>query len=276
MNMDYFDRIWQGEEDAKGMKHTEPRQAWDNRAEEFNSHGRDERRDRIIDLLLEKQMLDRNSTVLDIGCGPGKFVIEFAPTAHSVIGVDLSPKMLQYAAENAAARRLNNVKFRELNWHTADLAALNWQKKFSLVTGIMSPAISNRASLEKMIAAGNQYGLICHFVERHDSVGDRLKTEILGRDVNHEFGNTSLYCSFNVLWLYKLFPEVAYFDLEREVTRPVAEAYETSIAKFEMRGELTAAQKTEIRRYLHEMADDNDMVTEKVTSKIACIYWQNR
>ncbi|MGI5900986.1 MAG: class I SAM-dependent methyltransferase [Desulfitobacteriia bacterium] len=276
MDLEYFDCLWEAEENFKGIPDGKSRQAWDRRAEDFNSRHHDERQEKILELLLEKGMLDSNSTVLDVGCGPGKFAIDFAQRAKRVVGVDISPKMLQYARENAAAQGLNNIEFKDLDWHSADLSALNWEREFSLVTAIMSPAIISRAGLEKIIAASKEYGLICHFVERHDSVSDRIKREVLGQNPEHKFGNTSLYCSFNVLWIYELFPEIVYFDLERELSRSVAEIYRSSIARFEMREELSEAQKTEIKNCLEKMADKNGIVTEKTTSKIACIFWKNR
>lgn len=290
MNVEYFDQIWQEEENCKGNRqaaekatrqsaekatHKKCRQVlWDNRAEEFNRQGPDERRERIVGLLLEKQMLQKDSTVLDIGCGPGKFVLEFAKTAKNVVGVDLSPKMLHCAAENVAAQGLNNTEFRALDWEKADLAALNWQKKFSLVTGIMSPAFLNRKSLEKMMEASSEYCLITHFVERRDSIGDELKKYVFGRDNVHEYGNRALYCSFNILWLYRLFPEVVYFDLEREQARSLEEIGRNYIAKFEMKTALTATQKLGILDFLANK-EENGVVREKTTAKIACIYWRN-
>lgn len=275
MNTDYFDQIWQSNKKRKeGL--TGNSALWDNRAEEFNRHGTDERKDIIIRLLLDKQMLNRNSTVLDIGCGPGKFVIEFAQRAKHVVGADLSPKMLKFAAENLAAKNISNAELKQIDWEKADLAALNWQKKFSLVVGIMSPAFWSRKGLEKMIQAGNEFGFICHFVERQDLIEDVLKKEILGRhnDGDDEFGNRGLYCSLNVLWLSKLYPEIAYFNTQREVVRSVEETAQNFIAKYETEGVLTAAQKEGVKDFLKKKAEDG-LIKDRITAKIACIYWKN-
>ena len=269
-NIDYFEQIWQKEKKYKDVSPT----SWDNRAEDFNRHVSDERRDKIIELLLEKQMLQKNSRVLDIGCGPGKFVLKYAQRAKNVVGVDISPKMLHYAAENVDTLSLDNTEFRELDWEKADLTALNWKKKFSLVTGIMSPAFSNRKGLEKMLEASNEYCLISHFVERQDSIGDALKKDVLGRDTIDEYGNKSLYCCLNILWLYKLFPEIVYFNLERETMQSLEEASRHYITKYEMKTDLTVTQKTEIMEYLNSKAE-NGVIKEKTKSKIACIYWRN-
>lgn len=274
-NVAYFDRIWEEEEDGKGGLPKVSRASWDNRAEEFNRHDQDERRDKIIDLLLEKGMLQENSTVLDIGCGPGKFVLEFAARAKTVVGVDISPKMLQYAAENVSALSLTNTELKELDWEKADLSALHWQKKFSLVTGIMSPAFYTRRSLEKMLEASKEYCLICHFVKRNDSIGDALKKEVLGRNTVDEFGNKALYCSLNILWLYQLFPEVVYFHTDKEITRSLEEAGRHYISRLEMKRVLTEEQKKEVLSFLKNQAQ-NGVIRERTTAKIACIYWRNK
>jgi SAM-dependent methyltransferase len=48
---------------------------------------------------------------LDFGCGVGRLVTALAATAASVVGVDVSPAMLQEARKNCAARGVRNVEF---------------------------------------------------------------------------------------------------------------------------------------------------------------------
>lgn len=272
MSIDYFVQLWnENKEDERSYKRGD-KAAWDRRVDEFNYEGPDERLDIITGLLLEKQMLTPASTVLDIGCGPGKFAIEFARTAHSVTGVDISPKMLQSAAANAAAKGAGNTEFLELDWHKADLDELGWSKKFSLVTAIMSPALGSKEGLDKVLEASSECGLLCHFVERQDSILDQLK-RMLGRQVVNQFGNIGLYCSFNILWYYKMFPEIAYFDTERARVRTLAEANRHYLNRMGVREDLTPAQQTAILEFLQSQAV-NGLVTEKTTAKIACVYWR--
>ncbi|MFZ3130978.1 MAG: class I SAM-dependent methyltransferase [Desulfosporosinus sp.] len=272
-DIEYFDQIWQKDKAYKESYKGVSPASWDKRAEEFNRNASDERTDMIVKLLLEKKMLHENSIVLDIGCGPGKFMREFAQRTQKVVGVDISPKMLHYARKNVAAQGLANAEFIELDWEKADLCALNWKKKFSLVTGIMSPAFSNRQGLEKMLEASNEYGLICHFLERQDSIGDELKKHILGRDKIDQYGNKALYCSLNILWLYKIFPEIVNFYLDRETSQSIEEAGRYYITRFEMKTDLTEGQKIETMEYLKRKAE-NGIIKGKIKSKIACICWK--
>jgi 2-polyprenyl-3-methyl-5-hydroxy-6-metoxy-1,4-benzoquinol methylase len=48
--------------------------------------------------------------VLDYGCGVGRLVIPFARQAQSVVGIDVSPSMLEEAARNASGAGCGNVE----------------------------------------------------------------------------------------------------------------------------------------------------------------------
>lgn len=275
MDVEYFERLWQKEEKYRNAGGGEKSICWDKRADDFNKNVHDERRKFITGLLIDKGMLDKESVVLDIGCGPGKFAVDFGLTAKSVVGLDISPKMLRFAGDNAAAKGLKNICFELMDWKETDLEAANWRKKFSLVTAIMSPALSNRKALDKMMEASNGYCLISHFMERHDSVRDVMQKDILGREKEDIYGNRSIYCSFNILWLYKLFPEIVYFNSERETLRPLEEAAHYYNTRLEMRKALTPVQKAEILEFLKGKAE-NGFIKERTSAKVACIYWKNR
>src|SRR6266852_4183437 len=49
-------------------------------------------------------------TVLDFGCGVGRLLIPFAKVAEDVVGLDVSPSMLQEARRNCGEQRLHNVR----------------------------------------------------------------------------------------------------------------------------------------------------------------------
>jgi SAM-dependent methyltransferase len=48
--------------------------------------------------------------VLEFGCGVGRLLIPFAAVAEEVIGLDVSPSMLQEARRNCDERQLRNVR----------------------------------------------------------------------------------------------------------------------------------------------------------------------
>jgi len=68
-------------------------------------------------------------TVLDFGCGVGRLVIPFARLVHEVVGLDVSPTMLEQAQENCTAQGVTNVRLQLSD----DLLSAVASRKFDLV-----------------------------------------------------------------------------------------------------------------------------------------------
>jgi ubiquinone/menaquinone biosynthesis C-methylase UbiE len=67
----------------------------------------------VIDALVKRAGIDREATVVDVGCGTGFVAAGMSARAQSVIGVDNSPAMLAVAADNLAVLNLDNVTLLE-------------------------------------------------------------------------------------------------------------------------------------------------------------------
>ena len=55
--------------------------------------------------------VEPGARVLDVGCGTGALAFRLAPDAAEVVGVELSPAMVAYAARRVGARGLGKVSF---------------------------------------------------------------------------------------------------------------------------------------------------------------------
>ena len=73
------------------------------------NQGRDPADDRA---LLASLSLGRSDRLVDIGCGTGQFACEAAKLVGEVIALDVSPAMLDFARDRAAAAGLGNIVFR--------------------------------------------------------------------------------------------------------------------------------------------------------------------
>ena len=80
--------------------------------------------------LLEATRPQTDDRVLDVGCGAGGLAVALASLCREVIGVDLTPAMLDQARAAQAAKGVTNVR-----WEIADVSALPFaDDSFSLVT----------------------------------------------------------------------------------------------------------------------------------------------
>jgi len=272
MDLQYFTHLWSEGKTAKPSG----KSFWNNRADEFNksvSQGSPDARIRkIVEYLSYNSLLSKNSSVLDIGCGPGRFAVEFAKLSTDVTGLDISDKMLDYAVKNAEAANLSNTSFKNLNWDEVNLKDYGWRKKFELVTAINSPGIHDLATLEKMIAASKGYCFLSNFVDRSDSVQDILRSQVLKLEEVKFYTNT-VYSIFNILWLSGYYPSISFVDTNREHVRTVAEAYVYYGTLFETENNSDAEKNQLIRGYLEEISI-NGLVMEKVRTKTAWIHWK--
>jgi SAM-dependent methyltransferase len=88
------------------------------------------RTESALGLLVSACEAGRDDRALDVACGPGLVACAFAQVVHSVVGIDLTPAMLEKARELAAAKDLANVSFR-----TGDVNSLPFDAgSFSIVT----------------------------------------------------------------------------------------------------------------------------------------------
>ena len=83
--------------------------------------------------ILTKMLPDlKGRKVLDIGCGMGQHALQYSKAgASSVLGTDISEKMLAYAMENNSA---DNITYRRLPFE--DIASLD--EKFDVVTSSLA------------------------------------------------------------------------------------------------------------------------------------------
>lgn len=58
-----------------------------------------------------RRLLPTGGTVLDVGCGDGVLAVALAPLAGHVLGVDLSPTMINAAQQRAQQQGVTNVQF---------------------------------------------------------------------------------------------------------------------------------------------------------------------
>lgn len=54
-----------------------------------------------VEGILKKHSSHQNNQILELGCGTGKICIEFAQRGFDVIGIDISPEMLDSATKNS-------------------------------------------------------------------------------------------------------------------------------------------------------------------------------
>jgi len=89
-----------------------------------------------IDFLLDVLELAPGATVLDVGCGTGRHVIELARRGYRVTGIDLSAQMLLQAMGKALAAKV------DVEWVHADAALYVAREPFDAVVCLCGSAFT--------------------------------------------------------------------------------------------------------------------------------------
>ena len=103
-NIEDIDWAYLWGESIKSKK--DAKKDWDKSAASFQKLSR---KDDYIDLLFSKLILDKEDSVLDLGCGEGSITIPLAKHVKKVTGLDSSEKMLELLNERCNEQNIDNV-----------------------------------------------------------------------------------------------------------------------------------------------------------------------
>lgn len=219
---DYFKKLWEYHRPG-GMKHTA--EVWNDRARDWKKdletdtlfrRQTDERVDSTAKFLRKRGLLQAGSTVVDIGCGPGRFVVEFAKTAGHATGIDISSEMLNMGKLHGESKGVSNVSFIECDFKNADIEELGWTKQFDLVFSSMSPSMGDVSGLNKIINMSRGWCFNCSPIYGEDLLENQIAEDIFGDVKNPRplWDQRWFYSLFNLLWLDGYLPETFYHNQE--------------------------------------------------------------
>lgn len=152
-----------------------------------------------LDLLLELSRPTGEDSVLDLACGPGLVACAFARQAGQVIGMDLTPAMLEQAAKRQQEQGLTN-----LAWQLGDVQTLPYaDNSFSLVLTRYSfhHLLDPQQTLAEMIRVCRPGGrvLVADVALLPEKVAAYDQLEIM-RDPSHTHALTTV--EFSALFLH--------------------------------------------------------------------------
>lgn len=249
-----FEEIWIEKKKQSNLKETQ--RFWDDRASEFNEIGKKQMDDNpVLQLLKSKGTIFPGARVLDIGCGAGRYSKAFLEIGCEVVGIDISPNMIDFTKENTASLNTDHFTFKVLPWEQADLADEGWEGYFDLVFASMSPAISGPDEVRKMIQASKGYCFMSSHLIKEDKIGNELRVVLNKENRAADYRNT-LYYAFNILWEQGYFPEFRHSENQRETVWELEKAANYYVHMLRATDEET---KQVIRDYLNKKSESGQI-----------------
>ena len=212
--------------------------------------------------LKARKVLTADTDIIDIGCGLGRFVAEFAKTARHAVGTDISPRMLELGEEYAKSQGLSNVSYVPCDFKAADIRAMGWEKAFDVVFSSITPAVASPESLDKTEAMSRKYCFSSNFVfSRFDLAQRAYNAAFPGEKWCGARDGQGFYALFNLLWLRGRFPEVRYYKEEDTEKLPVSQDLVTEMFRKIREDEFSGEARKKIYDFLLSEADEDGMVT---------------
>lgn len=199
------------------VRHT--KDFWDEKAHRFEKdltedESREARSRRRVEetaaYLIERGVLTEESTVIDIGCGPGRFVAEFAETAKQSDGLDISGQMTEYGLEYCNKKGVKNVSFYARDFKHMDVKKEGFFEKYDLVFSSITPAIGYKGGYEKAFDLTKEWFFNANYISVTDTLQTLLEKE-LGRFAVRSRDGAGFYCMLSEMILKGLYPELRYF-----------------------------------------------------------------
>lgn len=178
---------------------------WDKAAPGFYKRTR---KDDYQDALFDKLILDKNDTVLDVGCGEGSITIPIAKKVKKVIGVDSSPKMLEYLEKRAIENDVENIEtilkpIEEITYE--DIGDVDVVVCSRSLNGI----IPIDKTLEELNKIANKYVFITIFGPENKKIEKDFENEIGIK--TEDFPNYNYF--FNIMFNLGIYANIERFDL---------------------------------------------------------------
>ena len=245
---------------------------WDSMANSFGSHMLPTFEDNnFLKLIDRHKMIDTNSIILDVGCGTGSYALALAGHCKKVIGIDLSPRMIEIAKERAVKENISNVEFYCMDWHEMDLSKEGYEDTFDLVFAHMTPAVQSWDTFLKLSQASRGWCAISKPTRRIDPVSDAVKS-LVGITEKRESSDQDIVYAFELLWSTGACPMLEYEKQKWNMKKNFEEAYGLYVNRLKTYRELSLEEEEKVVTYLKSIADDG-LICEDVDTTITTMYW---
>lgn len=260
------------------------KERWDKRASEWEEGLRndeirrvyyDKRIEATIGWLQSFGLFQGSCDIADVGCGPGRFVAEFAKKSRYVLGVDISPQMAEYGSAYSKELGLDNADFYTGDFSKLDIKSLGWQNRFDLAFSSITPAIRGKNGLDNLISMSRAWCFNSCFIYFYNELHDRILKDLFQLPPRREKTSHSYWFKqlFDLLWLRGYQPHVHYYTDHREESRSVDRRFAEDLTNYLLDEEASAENIESVLGYLEQNANENGKISFISECRYGWLLW---
>jgi len=254
--------MWQKEMGKVSGKHDGVEQ-WDDHTKRFEEWMK---KDDYPKNVIQRIKLNKDWTVLDIGCGTGALTIPMAKDVKHVTALDISKKMLGFLRERALKEKMSNITYLNKSWE--DVVITKEYEHDVVISSRSLGMFDLKEELTKIDRAAKWYAYVTWKTGKRKFEEGVYK--MLGREY-HDYPSYIYIC--NMLYQMGIYANVEFFECKRVCRLNLDDA----IADWRCRiGDLCEEEEERLKEYLMENLTETEEGTlisgEK--SKWALIWWK--
>lgn len=216
---------------------------------------------------IELGLVDADTGVLDIGCGPGTYSLPLAGAAGKITALDTSEKMLDVLQKEAEKRQLQNIELKLADWQD-----LSCHKEYDLVVAANCPAISNRKNLLKMSQAARKFALfICYAGQTGSPIRHTLWKNIMGEEMQGSGFDVSY--PFNILYQDGFYPQLRFVKQEYRYREKAETVLQNYCVYFKVFGKEGQSLQRKLAKCLAEF-ESGGFIEETMAYRLALLWWE--
>ena len=227
----------------------------------------------IISRLEEEGYINKDSTILDIGCGTGIYSIPLSYKCKEVHALDFSDGMLDILEKKIDDNHINNIKLIKGDWNSLDLKKDEMYKKYDFVISSLNPGCYNPESLLKINDASK--GGCCYIATDGKGKNQMLHKAdeiILGERIIQSDISNIIY-PFNILYFNDFNPSLFYTSCNWISKNNYEKAISKLINRYKGLRDIDCELESKIRDFV-KINMDGDTFIDESENNLGVILWK--